>query len=382
MSFRILITIQFDYSSYVCSAVTSVITTTDLPWRTGLESTLFELQYLLLQTPKMTSLRLPPNATAILERCYHSNADLGEWLVYRAPSIPANDIPDLCYLAMKAYNDRYLREPESEFEEQSFIKPAHEAKAHESIKDVLDAHISMLERILDEGSKDPWNKYRIYPLGFIMVSECNWHEKGVVVVHCDKDRGVWKVGQCRILAHELGHPLTNLIDTEESFDETRQRPNVIDEGCTSGGTVPIGEWQYTVFSTVVGHLAGADEVIYDPRGDSYPPEETTFDLVPSLGMSWKKVLEAFVLEYAKCVREPVLPEGRERPLKRHPELFLVVDCARPERDGVLVARMVWDGDVEKPESELREAASKSRAETRRSDANSVLSTLRDLDHTN
>ena len=72
---------------YLFSRVTSVITTTNLTWRTGLEYNLFR--------------HLPPNATATLERCSHSNADLGEWLVYRTPSIPANDASDLCYLDLK-----------------------------------------------------------------------------------------------------------------------------------------------------------------------------------------------------------------------------------------------------------------------------------------
>lgn len=325
----------------------------------------------------MFLLYLNQNTVSVLERCYNTNLDLGKWLVYRTSSIPAKDVTDLCHLAMKTYNERHLHEPESELEELSFINPAEQSSREpcENIEDVFDSHIRMLERILDKGSGEPSNDHKIYPLGLIVVSE-EWRERGVMVVHCDKDRGVWKVGQCRILADELGLPLTSVSDGDESFDGIRQRyPNIIDEGGTLGGPVPTGDWQFALFSTAMpGGLA--KEVVHDPRTDSFPPEETSFDLVPSQGMEWEEILETFVLDYAICVSEPVLPNGRERPLKRHSNLFVVVDSARPEQDGVLIVRMIWDMDLKKSKSELKEAARRSKVERRRCDAYSALSTLR------
>lgn len=327
----------------------------------------------------MSTLYLSQHAQSILERCYNKNLDLGKWLVYRTSSIPAKDVTNICHLAMKTYNDRHLREPESDLEELSFVTPAQESSSGpcENFDDVFGSHIRMLGSILDEGSSDPFNDYKIYPLGFIVASE-NWRERGVMVVHCDKDRGVWKVGRCRILVDELGLPLTSVSDGDESFDPIRQRYSSIDEGGTTGGPVPIGDWQFALFSTAMpGGLA--KEVVHDPRADSFPPEETSFDLIPSQGMEWEKVLETFVLDYARCVWEPVLPNGEERPLKRHPNLFVVVDSPRPEQDGVLIVKMIWDMDLNKLEGELRESARRSKVETRRCHAYSALSTLRVLD---
>ena len=329
----------------------------------------------------MSPLYLSQNAESVLERCYTTNLDLGKWLVYRTSSIPAKDVTNLCHLAMKTYNERHLHEPESELEELSFITPAKQSHSGpcENIGDIFDSHINMLGRILDKGPGEPSNDYKIYPLGFIVASQ-EWRERGVMVVHCDKDRGVWKAGQCRILADELGLPLTSVSDGDESFDSIRQCYSSIDEGGMSGGPVPTGDWQFALFSTAMpGGLA--KEVVHDPRADSFPPEETSFYLIPSQGMEWEKVLETFVLDYARCVWEPVLPNREEQPLQRHPNLFVVVDSPQPEQDGVLIVKMVWDMDLNKLESELRESARRSKVETRRGDVYSALSTLYVLDGT-
>ena len=122
-------------------------------------------------------------------------------------------------------------------------------------------------------------------------------------------------------------------------------------------------------------------MVHNPHTDSFLPEETLFDLIPSQGMEWENVLETFVLDYARCVWEPVLPNREEQPLKRHPKLFVIVDSPQPEQDGVLIVKMIWDMDLNKLEGELRESARRSKVETRRGDVYSALSTLYVLDGT-
>lgn len=312
---------------------------------------------------------LPLNVSSVLDRCYNTNVDLGKWLVYRTDLIPETCVREVCDLAMRVYNEKQLRQPESELDELSFIKPAEPNVEYNTVGEILDAHIHDLKKILDDGLT-PSEDCKIYPFGAIVITKNDWCEKGVSVVHFDKDRGKWKLGQCRIPVKELGIPLTSVSDMDESFDRVREL--YIDEGGTPGGPLPVGEWQYSLFGVAIpGGLAS--ELVYDPRMGSYPLEEATFDLISSEGMDLVEIREKFVLDYAKFARE-----ASEWPVKRHPSLFVVIDKPNPETSGVCIGKMVWDRDVDKSDDELREVARNSRVDTRRCYPGSAWITLRDM----
>ena len=83
-----------------------------------------------------------------------------------------------------------------------------------------------------------------------------------MVMHCNKDCGVWKVGQYQILMDKLGLSLTGVFDGDEFFDSIQQCYSSIDKGGMTGGPVLTGDWQFTLFSTAMpGGLA---------RGGSQP----------------------------------------------------------------------------------------------------------------
>lgn len=79
--------------------------------------------------------------------------------------------------------------------------------------------IRMPGGILDEGSSDPFNDYKVYPLVWLRIA--------IKIVECGK----WAI--------ELGFPLTSVSDGDESFDSIWQRYPIIDEGGTTGGVGPL-----------------------------------------------------------------------------------------------------------------------------------------------
>lgn len=170
--------------------------------------------------PASQDLRLPAGSSATFDACDDFNGDLGKWLVYTIkPTLPGA-AEELCYEAMKAYNDEHLHEPESEWEDMGFIRPADENTAAEDIQAILEKHIAMVQEILERNEEDPWNLHRLHPYGFVVIDREDWREKGLVAVHCDKDEegGDWGVLRSRFRVKDLGFVLTTVQETDDTFE--------------------------------------------------------------------------------------------------------------------------------------------------------------------
>lgn len=180
--------------------------------------------HLTSHTFKMASsptLQLSAQASAAFNKCEEYNTDLAKWLVYTAEST-STSVKDFCYEAMRAYNDAHLHEPESEWDEMGFAKPANDSA--ENIQKVLDKHIAAVERALQSNESDPWNLNRLYPTGFVVIDRDDWRGKGVVVVHCDKDeeKDEWTAKQCRFKVKGLGFVLTTVLDGDDTFERVSE----------------------------------------------------------------------------------------------------------------------------------------------------------------
>jgi hypothetical protein len=153
----------------------------------------------------------------------------------------------------------------------------------------------------------------------------------VSAVHCDKDRGKWKVTQCSgIPVDQLGMGLSSVSDCDITFDEVRDRFDNGGDNCgpdNVGGPAPAGLWQFAVFCSGVSRSA-AEDFIPDPRGDpSYRMGEGCLWFLPSEAKSIEAVQEHWPVVYAHAIRDPTIPgnPGERRITRLHPSLFATAD---------------------------------------------------------
>lgn len=104
----------------------------------------------------------------------------------------------------------------------------------------------------------------------------------------------------------------------------------------NGGPVPVGAWQFALY-TINVPLDSICDVIKDPRGDlSYPSGETLYALCDSVA-TFDEACRQFTFGYAAYVRQEANSHDEDKcVVKRHPELFVVVDNDTPGEMGVLI----------------------------------------------
>ncbi|KAG9911089.1 hypothetical protein KCU98_g1267, partial [Aureobasidium melanogenum] len=334
----------------------------------------------------MGGLHLPQNAALILERAYNGDAKTSEfdkWLIYTTEYAP-QDAQELYQLAMSAYNDQALNEPESEWESVGFLKPANQSRPDlqsPSLQRVLEHHLHMVERRFPESTPDSGDDEQFYVYGFIALTQPDWKQRGAVAVHCDKDRRKWKVTQCRgIPIDRLGMELTSVSDTDDEFDSVRERyDNSGNEGQDNqGGAAPHEQWQFLVYSTERSQLE-AMRCIPDPRGGpGFPLGEATLMFRPSELSSIAEIQEDFPVAYAETVRDSIVPAtGRQRICKIHPGFLVLVEGK--ESVSIKIVKLDWDHDIEKSDEELRRIGRESRTVSQRIfEPEAVVSTLERL----
>lgn len=167
-------------------------------------------------------------------------------------------------------------------------------------------------------------------------------------------------------------------DVREQFQDSdeNKRINAEDNHADNhGGAVPHGAWQFSMYSTMAP-MNKVRSAVPDPRGDlSFGAGEECFAAVEGQ-MSYEEVLERFPLGYSKFVQAQLkLESSAMTAVRRHPELFVVIDSLNPAEDGVTIARLAWDGEVDRSEREIREIGRESVVQTRRCDIGILVETL-------
>jgi hypothetical protein len=327
----------------------------------------------------MSPLQLPKNAASILERAYRGDANLTDidddkWLIYIIDNAPA-DAKELCYLAM----DHWQTVEESERDELSFLKPAVQAGTILSLQNALDYHLQLCERRLASGEPLGDDEQQFYVFGFIALTRPDWKTHGVTVVHCDLDRGKWKVTQCSgIPINKLGLEVTSVSDMDDQFDNIR--PQYDDSENTGednvGGAAPEGEWQFLVYVKGMSR-SEAENLIPDPRGTPDWPMGETCLVTKKWDSRVEEIREDFPVAYATFVRNPIIPaNGQPSICKRHPSLFAI--ASGENLQSVEIVEMQWDQNIARSDEELKSVGRASRLTMYSCNPASVVSTLERL----
>jgi len=203
-------------------------------------------------------------------------------------------------------------------------------------------------------------------------------------VHLDRDRGKWKVTRCCLPLDRLGVDLTSVWDFDMTFHDVRRELQDTEENMriysedthadNQGGPVPEGAWQFSMYSTVKP-MRQVQDSIPDPRDDFFGPGEECFAAIAEQ-MSTEEVIEHFPLSYSQFFKaQATLESSKKTVIRRHPELFVIIDSETPGERGVLIVRLSWDKDVDKSESKLRRSGQEGRCVTQRCDVDSLVTTL-------
>jgi len=132
--------------------------------------------------PRMSALRLPKNATHLLDQAHINVADSYEdkWLIYNiAPGCNTDDNWELFETAVR--NNGGFKPEEDELEELGWCWPA-ETRGNElkTLQDVLDFHFGIIsKRIAGEPTEQ---KHFTYEFGFVAITISEWRDRGVTAV--------------------------------------------------------------------------------------------------------------------------------------------------------------------------------------------------------
>jgi len=330
----------------------------------------------------MCALRLPEKAVRVIEGEWPRGYGDSKWLIYSIDSAPreANEL----YCTIRAADGRG-----SEWDEDfAWLKPATQYFDAPDIQHILDHHFRMLEHLfthLRDFSETGWTPY---PYGFIVITEEGWRERGVTAVHCDKDRGKWKVTRCGHIPVAELDILESVIELDESFDTVRDTfdGSGNDGPDNQGGSVPVGEWQFAVYSTGPSEIGtrklqrNVSHKLPDPRGyDSYLPGETSLHLLDQI-LPDESVSEDWPPTYAKFMNEPIVNATRQPKIcKLHPSLLVHV---RGDHSGdisdIEILQMEWDHNVTQSEEALKRLGRESKTTVQKCEAEVLVATLQQL----
>jgi len=312
-------------------------------------------------TDSNSALELSQEACAVLEKCYQQNQDFCKFHVYRL-GISEEQVEKICHEALQEY---WSGIPCDDAEDEQFIMSANcEGRDPQAL---LDRHI---ERLAEIHEQDDDQENGIWPFG--LVAADNSHSPLVILM--DKNRGLWKVAHCRIPTKELALPVQGFLIDEGEVDAT-----IVEFGGrpAPGGLPPDYQYQFAIFNTATPYPSQAHGVI--EVDSSYPIEEWPTTVV--MGdrrhpqMSWEDVLETFPVSYGIWARNCTLPDGTTTHVSRHPHLFLCIDTLEPGKD-VLIGKMVWEGDINRSDDELKQIGRTSKVETTRSSPDTALENIR------
>lgn len=328
----------------------------------------------------------------VIDLDWPSIPDDTKWLIYSTDAAPRQANELYCAVRTAGVKDLGPSVSESEWDEAfSWLKPANQDFAAPDIQHILDHHFRMFEHVFTHAEETSEAGWVPYMFGFIVVTEENWRERGVTAVHCDEDRGKWKVTRCdRIPVSEL-YLLESVIDRDETFDNVRGwcDDSGNDGPDNQGGPAPVGEWQFAVYCTGPSETStsilrqSVRDTIPDPRGDtSYPPNEACLQFLPST-LSAESIYEDWPPTYAKLTNESadiMIPQPKT--CKLHPSLFVHVGG---DRLGGLtyieIVKMEWNYDIEQPEEALKRLGRESITTVKKCEAEILVDTLEQLART-
>ncbi|GAB7324991.1 hypothetical protein MBLNU13_g08794t2 [Cladosporium sp. NU13] len=275
--------------------------------------------------------------------------------------------------------DRWQTVEEHERDELSFLKLAVQAGTKLSLQDALDYHLHLCERRLGAGEPLGDDEQQSYVFGFIALTRPDWKTYGVTVVHCDLDRGKWKITQCSgVLTDKLGLEVTSLSFMDDQFDNIR--PQYDDSDNTGednvGGPAPEGEWQFLVYVEGMSQ-SEAERLIPDPRGTPDWPMGETCLITRKWHLPVEEIQEDFPVAYASFVRDPIIPaNGQLSICKRHPSLFAI--ASGENQQSIKILEMQWDRKIARSDEELKHMGRESRLTMHECDPASVVSSLERL----
>jgi len=305
---------------------------------------------------------LSARACAVLDKHEEQGYEVGKFILYRTEAVPEDVITKLCSEALF-----YNIVAESEVEAEVFV-PVLPCHGQRDVQAAFDKHMQNMAKLSTERDESTWHGWDVWPFGLVIADE---PERPLVIL-MSKDRGRWRISHCRIPFKELDHLGRIIYDASYEDWVIEEFDGVLG----TGGPPPDWKYQFALFSTGMDYPNTIKRQI-DPDSSSYALEEYALSLKTKYEninhrVSWEEAVEMFP---GTC-RRLVYFDGEPSPVQCHPHLFLCIDTPTPEKDGVLVCEISWDGNTDRSEDELKAIGRTSKVTKTRRQVDVALKTIR------
>ena len=306
---------------------------------------------------KVPDLILPPKSPT--ESYKDENHDGDQHVIYTLVDLGPNGIED--FVAALEHDDENLQgthilAPRYDFQD----KP---------LKDVYDYHLQL------------GNDKKYHPTIFIVAYVKNYERDGVLLVNLNTDLEC-TVDTCRIRCDEALSAAVNLeienMDWEDFKEDelpppsSRDSVSGEDQSSSTGRTsskpsheAPASHPMFGVYGITAGANMTAIRGLLEADWQEKKPEAWLCEAVCSYTKYPEPLKEVIKRHPWNCHRNPRL----------HRQWCICVDSAKPEKDGLLLVHINWDGDVERDPNELLKMSADGDYTTERCSVGAVLVTL-------
>lgn len=321
---------------------------------------------------------LPPGAGDLLEQGTHYAVDDGKVLAYGFNDVAAAMVQETCNQATESYAREVLQWPKGRLAKPDIFSPVEGVFAN-----LNDCTQHFLEYLQDIFKSSPLEQLPTYPHAFIAVSKNNLSSK-VTLVLAHRSHGIWQLKSVSVPVEvELGQS----VDSLRMGDETTK--GILDQyTCDSPAmsspqrrddveSQPTDKWAFAVFSTGLASALPLPALI-DPSTDEVLPSEATLDLIGDpetsrFQMSWERMKQLFPV----ICREDERRGWRTNGMELHRTVFICCDNDNPEKNGVLVMQMMWDGDTGKDKRALENSGKAAKVHMERVEVREALRKARE-----
>lgn len=270
---------------------------------------------------------------------------VGKFILYPTEAVPQDVVTKLC---SEAKLESIVTESEIDAEVFVPVLPCH---AQRDVQAAFDEHIQNMTKFSTERDDSACLEWSIWPFGLVIADEL---ERPLVIL-MRQERNRWMISHCRIPFEALDR-LDGI-----NYDATTEDEIIEDyDGVLgTGGPPPDWKYQFALFSTGMDYPSDVIHRQIDSVSATYPPEEEAIVMMTNVRenknhrVSWEQAVEMFP---NFCRRPLVDCDGEPSPVQRHPHLFLCIDTPTPVMGplkDVLICNMIWDGNTDRSEDELK-----------------------------
>lgn len=322
-------------------------------------------------------LALPLNADSILQKCRTYVLDDSKFSVYSLEGVEGKDVQSKCTKAEESYARQVLRWPKGRIAKPIIFDTP--STASKDVDACVQHFIYHLDHVIDKPPHEEHKDLAVYPFAFVIFGRANYADKATVVVALESEDGKWRLCPCRMpIDVDLGQQLDSLrmgdIATQDLVTRYGDYMPSLTTTIATSETPSPEYWTFALFSTGLEGALPLPAWI-DPQTDRVHPIRASVDLIghpqtSKYQMKWEDAKSLFPV----ACRNTKKPNG----LKMHRHVFICCDSDNPQKNGLLVVKMEWDGNTDRSDEALEAIGRRSNCTETRVRLSQCLAKAREL----